>query len=198
MQKINFQNLPSTTTPVNASNLNQVQTNVENEFTDYLKNFRNVDNVNLNDLTTSGIYYCGVNLVNSPYDISYVYLFVLSAGGNDLTQIAIPLKDVTPIYIRQRISYEGVTLWGAWQEIQINKYLGNNPDINNLKTNGTYGLYNCNQAPSNNGSGVLEVLVYTADWVLQRYTDIDGVGIWHMWERVFYNGTTWSNWTQRW
>ena len=30
MQKINFQDLPSTTTPINASNLNQVQTNVEN------------------------------------------------------------------------------------------------------------------------------------------------------------------------
>ena len=29
MQKINFQNLPSTTTPVNATNLNAIQTNVE-------------------------------------------------------------------------------------------------------------------------------------------------------------------------
>lgn len=32
MQKINFQNLPNTTTPVNASNLNAIQTNAENEF----------------------------------------------------------------------------------------------------------------------------------------------------------------------
>lgn len=32
MQKINFQNLPNTTTPVNATNLNTLQTNVENEF----------------------------------------------------------------------------------------------------------------------------------------------------------------------
>ena len=30
MTKINFQNLPNTTTPVNATNLNQLQTNVEN------------------------------------------------------------------------------------------------------------------------------------------------------------------------
>lgn len=30
MQKINFQNLPNTTTPVSAGNLNQLQTNVEN------------------------------------------------------------------------------------------------------------------------------------------------------------------------
>lgn len=32
MQKINFQNLPNTTTPVNATNLNAVQTNVEDVF----------------------------------------------------------------------------------------------------------------------------------------------------------------------
>lgn len=33
MQKVNFENKPSTNTPINATNLNQVQTNVENEFT---------------------------------------------------------------------------------------------------------------------------------------------------------------------
>ena len=33
MEKINFENLPSTNTPINANNLNQLQTNVENEFT---------------------------------------------------------------------------------------------------------------------------------------------------------------------
>lgn len=32
MEIINFENLPSTNTPVNATNLNQLQTNVENEF----------------------------------------------------------------------------------------------------------------------------------------------------------------------
>ena len=30
LTKINFQNLPDTTTPVNATNLNQLQTNMEN------------------------------------------------------------------------------------------------------------------------------------------------------------------------
>lgn len=33
MDKINFENKPSTNTPINATNLNLVQTNVENEFT---------------------------------------------------------------------------------------------------------------------------------------------------------------------
>lgn len=32
MEKIDFKNLPDTNTPLNAENLNQVQTNVENEF----------------------------------------------------------------------------------------------------------------------------------------------------------------------
>ena len=34
MNKINFQNLPNTTTPLNASNMNQLQTNVENAITE--------------------------------------------------------------------------------------------------------------------------------------------------------------------
>ena len=32
MQKINFQDLPSTTTPISAANLNLLQTNVETAF----------------------------------------------------------------------------------------------------------------------------------------------------------------------
>lgn len=41
MQKINFQNLPNTTTPVNATDLNQLQTNVESEINsrDYRQSF---------------------------------------------------------------------------------------------------------------------------------------------------------------
>lgn len=44
MQKINFQDLPNTTTPISASNLNQVQTNVENA----------IDELNTPTITTSG------------------------------------------------------------------------------------------------------------------------------------------------
>ena len=108
MQKINFQNLPSTTTPVSAGNLNQLQTNVEN---------------------------------------------------------------------------------GTVQQ----EYLGNNPDINSLKTkSGIYGLYNCSQAPDL-GLGVLEVMVYTADWVVQIFTAFDQ-HVWKTWGRTYYNGTTWNDW----
>lgn len=40
MDRINFQNKPNQTTPVNATNMNQLQTNVENEFNGILDNAR--------------------------------------------------------------------------------------------------------------------------------------------------------------
>ena len=72
-------------------------------------------------------------------------------------------------------------------------YLGNNPDINSLReTSGIYGIYNCSQAPTLD-IGTLEVIRYANDWVLQRFTGI-GNNIWNTWERIYYNGTTWSDW----
>lgn len=41
MNKINFENLPSTNTPINAENLNQLQTNVENALTENVTNENN-------------------------------------------------------------------------------------------------------------------------------------------------------------
>ena len=39
---------------------------------------------------------------------------------------------------------------------------------------------------------VLEVLVYSVDWVVQRFTVISDGG--KKYERHFYSGTTWSGW----
>ena len=91
--------------------------------------------------------------------------------------------------------------------IQINKqlipeldytrsvYLGQNPDIDGYRDkSGIYGIYGCTKAPST-GIGVLEVLVYSGDWVLQRFTDI---GNGSMWQRTFTSGATWTDWVQRW
>lgn len=75
------------------------------------------------------------------------------------------------------------------------KYLGQNPDINLLHyESGIYGLYDCSQAPTL-GIGVLEVLVYTGDWCVQRFTVVE-TG--YMWQRVFTYGTTWGGWVQKW
>lgn len=43
MQKINFQDLPSTSTPLNASNLNQLQTNVENAINEVVESGENAN-----------------------------------------------------------------------------------------------------------------------------------------------------------
>lgn len=74
-------------------------------------------------------------------------------------------------------------------------YLGNNPNINELKKSGVYYIYNCTQAP-NLDIAVLEVLAYSQDWVLQRFTQISTSS--HLFERTFHSGTTWSSWVQRW
>lgn len=75
------------------------------------------------------------------------------------------------------------------------KYLGQNPDIDGYRDkSGIYGIYGCTKTP-NTGIGVLEVLVYSGDWVLQRFTNIE-TG--NMWQRTFISGATWTDWVQRW
>lgn len=52
MQKINFQDLPNTTSPVNATNLNAIQTNVENVF----NGTESMGNINVAGITsTTGV-----------------------------------------------------------------------------------------------------------------------------------------------
>lgn len=69
-------------------------------------------------------------------------------------------------------------------------YLGSNPTIDlmhNESDAGVYGLYQCSQAPSQ-AIGVLEVLPYSGDWCLQRYTTIGASST--TWQRCYYSGTT--------
>lgn len=75
-------------------------------------------------------------------------------------------------------------------EIVESAYLGQNPDINSLHyKNGIYGIYGCTQAPTLD-MGKLEVILYSVDWVTQRFTTHLG----NIWQREFTGGTTWGNW----
>lgn len=74
MQKINFQDYPNTTTPINATNLNQLQTNVENSINNlgtvlYSNSNGTTGNVTLNDSTSNysylEVYYHKSNCYNS-------------------------------------------------------------------------------------------------------------------------------------
>lgn len=75
-------------------------------------------------------------------------------------------------------------------EVVESAYLGQNPDIDSLHyKSGTYGIYGCTQAP-HGGLGKLEVLVYSADWATQRFTD----GYGSLWQREFVEAYRWTGW----
>jgi len=80
MQKINFQNLPSTATPINATNLNAIQTNVETaindvagDLSDYVNGTTAMGNIRAATLTTTG----NINFPVRKYDLTinsdYIY-----------------------------------------------------------------------------------------------------------------------------
>ena len=64
MQKINFQNLPSTTTPVNATNLNTIQTNTENAI-NIFDLYNDTSGSDWQTMMKNKIDYCIANMDNS-------------------------------------------------------------------------------------------------------------------------------------
>lgn len=123
MDKIEFKDLPDTTTPIDADNLNLLQSYIENTITPMQNSLSNLignvyDNVNLNDFTTTGVYYMGTNISNLPSEVGgYMYVLVMNAGGVDLVQLGITVAAIPKLYIRARISEQGVTSWKNWVEI---------------------------------------------------------------------------------
>lgn len=79
MQKINFQNLPSTTTPINATNLNAIQANVENAI-NLVSNY-------LSSETVVGTWINGNNIYRQTQQIS-------KSSSGLITLLSIPSLDV--------------------------------------------------------------------------------------------------------
>lgn len=132
--KTNWQDLPSTTTPLNATNLNKI----ENELSDldsnkinfsYLTDYANgiarkvrVSNVDFNSLATyqSGLITIINATANAPVNRNPSHWYVLQIytkedGYEFITQIATYFFDYTDtnIYIRKCIK----GTWGAWRKI---------------------------------------------------------------------------------
>ncbi len=63
-------------------------------------------------------------------------------------------------------------------------------DCNEIKANCIIPAYRWKNAPGNT-IAILETIMYNNDWIIQRFTLIDGEG---MYIRRFYNSTTWSEW----
>lgn len=69
-----------------------------------------------------------------------------------------------------------------------------NKDLNTIKTAGWYyGYTNMTNAPGQMIS-VMEVIVYSPDWILQRLTMLGNLSSRPTYERTFTSATTWSDW----
>lgn len=83
MQKINFQNLPNTTTPVNATNLNNLQDNVEDAISDIFESGSwtpVIENANVTYERQQGTYYKIGKLVNLTFRLQGTINSVASSG----------------------------------------------------------------------------------------------------------------------
>ena len=70
-------------------------------------------------------------------------------------------------------------------------------DLNTITFAGTYGCLNCTNKPASTYTyGMLEVIMYSNQWLIQRYRSINSDGSWgYIYERMYYGGTTWTDWT---
>lgn len=113
MDKINFLNLPNTTTPVNATNLNLLQTNVDNGKVDKEIISWSSD---YNNCTTTGFYIATAGLTNAPNSTATFYLEVFKYNDNNVLQRAstrTPSDSVRQTYERQLIN----NTWTEWLQI---------------------------------------------------------------------------------
>ena len=74
----------------------------------------------------------------------------------------------------------------------IHKVHNNNGiDCNDIRTTIIISGYRWTNSPSNS-IAILEVISYSNDWILQRFTEIGNVPV--RWERCYYDGDTWGTW----
>lgn len=116
MEKINFSNLPDTTTPINATNLNTMQDNIEAEIgtkisKSAIKTISTSDD--FNNLIETGIYqYGGTNSANKPPNWGIVE--VINANG------FIMQRCCGSSSIAIRFSSDHGSNWGAWKSVTLN------------------------------------------------------------------------------
>jgi hypothetical protein len=107
MEKIEFKDLPDTTTPITANNLNLLQENIES----WLIGNRTA-NVDLNNYKQTGVYYFTTGLTHSPS--SYLYCLVFGDGIDHAMQIAVPIGgDNSLLYVRKLNNNN----WSSWKEL---------------------------------------------------------------------------------
>lgn len=87
MNKINFTDYPSTTTPISANNLNTMQSNIENEFTATMSNVQDA----LDEKVSTSV-------ANSTYEKKGVLLWTNSSPTSSFSAQTITLNDTLSNY----------------------------------------------------------------------------------------------------
>lgn len=129
MDKINFVNLPSTTTPVNATNLNQLQTNVDES---KIEKTTTLSQPDLDNLIDTEVHYC-INATNRPV-ASNGWVVSIKYTDNYVKQFFYPVGVNT--------SYERIKngTWGDWLKVgseesySITSYLKNSWSANGFNS----------------------------------------------------------------
>ena len=128
MNKINFQNSPNQTTPVNAANLNQMQDNIDDAKVEKRANTYDGD---LNDLKAGGTYATYTNTTNKPDSGAY-FIEVIAFNNNYLMQRATKRPGASFDIIYQRYCSNGT--WGDWINISPPRESGSwTPAINTME-----------------------------------------------------------------
>ena len=73
----------------------------------------------------------------------------------------------------------------------------NGVDLNTVKYTGQYGVYtNCTNRPVSTGTyDMLEVIMYSSHWLIQRYYVLNSAGvIGGVYMRSYFGDTTWTAW----
>ena len=110
--KTNWENLPSTNTPVNATNLNKIETGIVPANTQLISS----GSINLNDYKTDGLYhFTGATLTNAPAGVNG-WLRVMAGVGGATKQIwfrhGTPGVNDFQTFVR---TYSGT--WGGWKRL---------------------------------------------------------------------------------
>ncbi len=100
MEKINFENKPSTNTPINANNLNLLQDNIEDEF-----DIKDAEIGDLNSLNTTdkSSLVGAINEINSKFDVSNITPILSACINNENTNIG--LKEIDNLLILSGVLY---------------------------------------------------------------------------------------------
>lgn len=123
MDKINFENLPSTNTPINADNLNDLQDNIDIAKLDKVINVTETG-TSCDDYTEDGVYWFGTSDVlpaNRPANI-YGWLQVLSSNAGVIKQYwhrSSTINGFSEFQTFVRLYNSSAQTWSSWKQYQM-------------------------------------------------------------------------------